>query len=182
MKTVGDRLEAFSVPAAKPGFNHIEENGESGIEILTEQSFPGQWKILYFYPRDFSRVCPTEITGFANLVPAFRQREAVVMGGSVDNEYVKFAWRREHPDLSKLNHYSFGDTKGDLVDQLGIRDKASGVTLRATFIIDPDNVIQHVSVNNLAVGRNPDESLRVLDALQTRQPCDCNRPLGGADC
>lgn len=179
MKTVGDKLETFSVPAARPGFNHAEEDGESAFEILTEQSFPGLWKILYFYPRDFSWLCPSEIIGFARLARAFEERDAVVMGGSVDNEFVKLAWRRENPDLSALNHYSFGDTKGDLVDQLGIRDAQTGVTLRATFIVDPDNVIQHVSVNSLAVGRSPEETLRVLDALQSGEQSRCNRPVGG---
>src|SRR3546814_2507914 len=85
------------------------------------------------------------------------------MGGSVDNEFVKLAWRRENPELNKLAHYQFGDTTGALVDQLGIREKTEGVALRATFIVDPDNVIQHASVNNFNVGRNPEEVLRILD-------------------
>jgi len=102
------------------------------------------------------------------------------MGGSVDNEFVKLAWRREHPDLSRLNHYQFGDVRGELVDQLGIRDKTEGVALRATFIVDPDNTIQHVSVNNLNVGRNPEEVLRLLDGLQTDELCACGRDVGGS--
>jgi alkyl hydroperoxide reductase subunit AhpC len=98
----------------------------------------------------------------------------------VDNEFVKLAWRREHKGLSKLNHYSFGDVKGELIDQLGVRDKETGVALPATFIVDPDNVIQHVSVNNMNVGRNPEEVLRILDGLQTGELCPCNREVGGA--
>ena len=101
------------------------------------------------------------------------------MGGSVDNEFSKLGWRREHPDLSKLNHYSFGDVAGSLVDMLGVRDRTEGVALRATFIVDPDNTIQHVSVNNLNVGRNTDEILRLLDGLQTDELCPCNRSVGG---
>jgi lipoyl-dependent peroxiredoxin subunit C len=180
MKTVGDKLEAFTVTAAKPGFNLPEENGQSAFEEITEQSFPDKWKIIYFYPRDFSSVCPTEIVAFAKLAADFEDRDAVLLGGSVDNELVKLAWRREHKDLNKLNHYAFGDVKGELIDQLGVRDKESGVALRATFIVDPYNVIQHVSVNNLNVGRNPEEVLRVLDGLQTDELCECNRGLGGA--
>jgi len=152
MKTVGDKLEAFTVTAAKPGFNHHEENGQSAFEEITEQSFPGKWKIIYFYPKDFTFVCPTEIVEFAKLQKDFEERDAVLLGGSVDNEFVKLAWRREHKDLDKLNHYAFGDVKGELIDQLGVRDKEAGVALRATFIVDPDNTIQHVSVNNLNVG------------------------------
>ena len=180
MKTVGDKLEAFTVTAAKPRFNDYEENGISAFEEITEQSFPDKWKIIYFYPKDFTFVCPTEIVEFARLAKDFEERDAVLLGGSVDNELGKLAWRRENKDLNKLNHYSFGDVKGELIDQLGVRDKEAGVALRATFIVDPDNTIQHVSVNNLNVGRNPAEVLRLLDALQTYEECACNRPVGGS--
>ena len=125
-------------------------------------------------------MCPTEIVEFAKLAKDFEDRDAVLLGGSVDNEFVKLAWRREHKDLNKLNHYAFGDVKGELIDQLGVRDKEAGVALRATFIINPDNVIQHVSVNNLNVGRSPVEVLRILDGLQTDELCPCNRAVGGA--
>lgn len=180
MKTVGEKLEPFKVIGVKPGFNHHEENGVSAFEEITESSFPGKWKIIYFYPKDFTFVCPTEIVGFNKLAKDFEDRDAVLLGGSVDNEFVKLAWRREHPDLNKLGHYQFGDTNGSLIDQLGVREKEAGVALRATFIVDPDNVIQHVSVNNLNVGRNPDEILRLLDGLQTDELCPCNRSVGGA--
>ena len=180
MKTVGDKLEPFKVVGVKPGFNHHEENGVSAFEDITESSFPGKWKIIYFYPKDFTFVCPTEIVGFNKLAKDFEDRDAVLLGGSVDNEFCKLAWRREHPDLNKLGHYQFGDTTGSLVDQLGVRDKNEGVALRATFIVDPDNTIQHVSVNNLNVGRNPEEVLRLLDGLQTDELCPCNRTVGGA--
>lgn len=179
MKTVGDQLESFSVTGVKPGFNQHEENGISAFETITDASFTGKWKVIYFYPKDFTFVCPTEITGFARLAQEFASHDAILMGGSSDNEYCKLAWRREHSDLSKLNHYSFADTTGSLIDMLGIRERQSGVALRATFIIDPDNAIQHVSVNNLDVGRNPDEVLRLLDALQTQELCACNRDIGG---
>ncbi|WP_019936333.1 peroxiredoxin [Bordetella sp. FB-8] len=179
MKTVGDKLESFKVTGVKPGFNQHEENGISAFEDITESSFPGKWKVIYFYPKDFTFVCPTEIAGFDRLADEFAAREAILMGGSVDNEFVKLAWRREHPDLDKLGHYQFGDTSGSLIDQLGVREKDSGVALRATFILDPDNTIQHVSVNNLDVGRSPEEVLRVLDGLQTGGMCACNRKVGG---
>jgi len=180
MKTVGDKVEAFSVVGVKPGFNNHEENGVSAFETITEKSFPGKWKIVYFYPKDFTFVCPTEIVGFDKLNQQFAERDAVLMGGSTDNEFSKLGWRREHKDLDKLGHYSFADVTGSLIDQLGVRDKAAGVALRATFIIDPDNTIQHVSVNNLNVGRNPEEVLRLLDGLQTDELCPCNRGVGGS--
>ncbi|MCA3148528.1 MAG: peroxiredoxin [Burkholderiales bacterium] len=180
MKTIGDKVEAFSVVGVKPGFNHHEENGQSAFEEVTEKSFPGKWKIIYFYPKDFTFVCPTEIVGFAKLAKDFADRDAVLLGGSTDNEFCKLGWRREHKDLDKLNHYMFADVTGSLVDQLGVRDKAAGVALRATFIVDPDNTIQHVSVNNLNVGRSPEEILRLLDGLQTDELCPCNRSVGGS--
>ena len=108
----------------------------------------------------------------------FADRDAVVLGGSTDNEFCKLAWRREHKDLNELDMWMFADTLGDLVDGLGIREE-SGVAYRATFIVDPHNIIQHVSVNALGVGRNPKETLRILDALQTDELCPCNRPVGG---
>ena len=129
---------------------------------------------------DFTFVCPTEIVGFDKLAKQFEERDAVLLGGSTDNEFCKLGWRRDHKDLSKLGHWSFADVTGALVDQLGIRDQAAGVALRATFIVDPDNTIQHVSVNNLNVGRNPDEVLRILDGLQTDELCPCNRTVGGS--
>ncbi|KPF67213.1 alkyl hydroperoxide reductase [beta proteobacterium AAP99] len=180
MKTIGDKVEAFSVVGVKPGFNNHEENGQSAFEEITEKSFSGKWKIIYFYPKDFTFVCPTEIVGFAKLQKDFADRDAVLLAGSTDNEFCKLGWRREHKDLSKLNHYMFADVTGSLVDQLGVRDKAAGVALRATFIVDPNNTIQHVSVNNLNVGRSPEEVLRILDGLQTDELCPCNRSAGGA--
>jgi lipoyl-dependent peroxiredoxin subunit C len=179
MKTVGQKLDPFRVVGVKPGFNNHEENGQSAFEEITESSFKGKWKIIYFYPKDFTFVCPTEIVEFNKLAKDFADRDAVLLGGSTDNEFVKLAWRREHKDLNKLGHWQFGDVKGSLVDMLGVRDSQAGVALRATFVVDPDNVIQHVSVNNLNVGRNPQEILRVLDGLQTDELCPCNRAVGG---
>lgn len=179
MKTIGQQLAAFSVTGVKPGFNQHEENGVSAFETITEKSFAGKWKVIYFWPKDFTFVCPTEIVAFDKLNKQFAERDAVLMGGSTDNEFSKLGWRRDHKDLNKLGHWSFGDSAGSLVDMLGVRDPVAGVALRATFIVDPDNIIQHVSVNNLNVGRNPDEVLRILDGLQTDELCPCNRAVGG---
>lgn len=178
MLGIGDTLPAFSVTGVKPGFNNHEENGESAFETITEQSFHGKWKIIFFYPKDFTFVCPTEIVEFAKLAPEFEDRDAVVLGGSADNEFVKLAWRRDHSDLNKLPIWSFADTKGSLIDGLGVRSE-DGVPYRYTFIVDPHNVIQHVYANNLNVGRAPKDTLRVLDALQTDELCPCNREVGG---
>src|SRR5690606_37136675 len=148
---VGQKLPNFKIVGVKPGFNAHEENGQSAFEDITQDSFPGKWKVIFFYPKDFTFICPTEIVEFARLNKEFADRDAVVLGGSTDNEFCKLAWRREHKDLNKLAMWQFADTTGSLVDGLGIRHP-DGVALRATFIVDPNNEIQHVYINGLNVG------------------------------
>ena len=114
MLGIGDKLPSFEITGVKPGFNNHVEGGASAFEAITEASFPGKWKIIFFYPKDFTFVCPTEIAEFARLAQDFEDRDAVVLGGSTDNEFVKLAWRREHKDLNKLPIWQFADTKGDL--------------------------------------------------------------------
>ena len=99
MLGIGDKLPSFTIVGVKPGFHLQEEKGQSAFEPLTEESFPGKWKIIFFYPKDFTFVCPTEIAEFARLSKDFADRDAVVLGGSTDNEFCKLAWRREHKDL-----------------------------------------------------------------------------------
>lgn len=178
MLGIGDTLPEFEVTGVKPGFHTIEENGESAFETLTRDSFPGKWKVIFFYPKDFTFVCPTEIAAFARLADEFADRDAVILGGSTDNEFCKLAWRRDHSDLHRLPIWSFADSNGSLVDGLGVR-APEGVAYRYTFIVDPEHIIQHVYATNLNVGRNPTDTLRVLDALQTDELCACNRQPGG---
>jgi alkyl hydroperoxide reductase subunit AhpC len=188
MKTVGDKIEAFAITGVKPGALDID----GAFETVTEKSFEGKWKVIVFYPKDFTFVCPTEIVAYDKLNSDFADRDAVLLIGSTDNEFCKIAWKNAHEDLKKTTSWMFADTQrghyeGDnldfvnlsLVDQLGVFFNPAGAALRATFIVDPDNVIQHVTVNNLDVGRSPDETLRILDALQTGELCPCSRPIGG---
>jgi len=178
MKTVYDKLDPFMVVGVKPG----ALGGDDAFELLTEESFKGKWKIIVYYPKDFTFVCPTEIVAYDKLVRDFEDRDAILLTGSTDNEFCKIAWRNAHEDLKKTNHWQFADTRTDnlsLARQLGIFFQGAGAALRATFIVDPDNTIQHVTVNNLDVGRSPEEALRVLDALQTGELCACNRKVGG---
>jgi alkyl hydroperoxide reductase subunit AhpC len=188
MKTIGDKLNQFSVVGVKPA---RLDYAEDAFETLTEKSFPGKWKVIVFYPKDFTFVCPTEIVAYDKLSKDFHDRDAVLMTGSTDNEFCKIAWRNAHKDLAKTNSWSFADqirgwqwndqteeSTAGLAEQLGILTP-QGVALRATFIVDPENIIQHVTVNNLDVGRNPEETLRILDALQTGELCACNRTIGG---
>ena len=176
MKTVGDKLEKFTVTGVKPG------QPEDAFFDITEKSFEGKWKVIVYYPKDFTFVCPTEIVAYDKLTQDFADRDAVLLTGSTDNEFCKVAWQKSHSDLIKITHNQFADIqRGELslIEQLGVFYAPAGAALRATFIVDPNNEIQHVTVNNLNVGRNPEETLRVLDALQTGELCACNRKVGG---
>ena len=177
MLTVGDKLDSFVVTGVKPG------QPDDAFFDITEKSFPGKWKVIVYYPKDFTFVCPTEIVAYDKLAKDFEDRDAVLLTGSTDNEFCKIAWQKAHSDLQKITHNQFADTQRDwgksLIDQLGVFYQPAGAALRATFIVDPDNVIQHVTVNNLNVGRSPEETLRILDALQTGELCACNRAVGG---
>lgn len=175
MKTVGDKLTAFAVTGVKPG------QPEDAFFEITDKSFEGKWKVIVYYPKDFTIVCPTEIVAYDKLAQDFDDRDAILLTGSTDNEFCKVAWQTAHADLKKITHNQFADTqRGELslIEQLGVFYAPAGAALRATFIVDPDNVIQHVTVNNLDVGRSPEETLRVLDALQTGKLCACNRTVG----
>ena len=101
-----------------------------------------------------------------------------MLGASTDTQFVHLAWRQNHPDLKQLPYPMLADTKRELSTALGVLHREEGVALRATFIVDPEGVIRHVSVNDLAVGRNVDEVLRVIDALQTDELCPCNWKKG----
>ena len=176
MKTVGDKLEKFVVTGVKPG------QPEDAFFNIDETSFAGKWKVIVYYPKDFTFVCPTEIVAYDKLNQDFEDRDAVLLTGSTDNEFCKVAWQNAHPELKQITHNQFADTqRGELslAEQLGVFYAPAGAALRATFIVDPDNTIQHVTVNNLDVGRSPEETLRILDALQTGELCACNRTVGG---
>jgi peroxiredoxin (alkyl hydroperoxide reductase subunit C) len=173
MKTVGDKLEEFALVGVNPGSDKFFD--------ITHESFANKWKVIVYYPKDFTFVCPTEIVAYDKLYNDFKDRDAVLLTGSTDNEFCKLAWQNAHPDLKKISHVQFADTqRGELslIDQLGVFYAPAGAALRATFIVDPENVIQHVTVNNLNVGRSPEETLRVLDACQSGELCACNRKIG----
>jgi peroxiredoxin (alkyl hydroperoxide reductase subunit C) len=178
MLTVYDTLPKFVVTGVRPR----ESDPELAFDAITEKSFPGKWKIIVFYPKDFTFVCPTEIIEYDKLVKDFDDRDAVLLVGSTDNEFCKLAWKASHEGLGKTNHWMFADTQrgeASLSEALGIFNHARGAALRATFIVDPVGIIQHVTVNNLDVGRSAQEALRTLDALQTGELCACNRAIGG---
>ena len=172
MLTVGEQFPSFEVTAT------VGLNTKTAFETITDASYPGKWKVYFFWTKDFTFVCPTEIAAFGKLNKEFADRDAQVLGGSTDSEFVHLAWRNHHPDLKELPFPMLADIKRELSGALGILDSRAGVAQRATFIVDPDNIIRFVYVTDLSVGRNPQEVLRILDALQTDELCPCNWQKG----
>ena len=174
MRTVGDRFPAFELVAV------VDTAPEKAFETVRHDSHPGRWQVIFFWPKDFTFVCPTEIADFGRLAEEFAARGAVVLGASTDSEYVHLAWRQNHPALRDLPFPMLSDIKRELSEALGILHPDEGVCLRATFIVDPEGVIRFASCNDLSTGRNSDEVLRVLDALQTGGLCPVNWRKGEA--
>jgi lipoyl-dependent peroxiredoxin subunit C len=174
MLTIGDQIPSFHLKAVVS-----REKGEEFADV-SEKSYPGKWLVLFAWPMDFTFICPTEIAEFGRRNADFRDRDAQVLGLSTDTHFVHLAWRNDHADLRDLPFPMLADTKRELSQALGILHKEDGVALRATFVVDPEGIIRSVSVTDMNVGRNVDEVLRVLDALQTDELCPCNWQKGQA--
>ena len=172
MLTVGDHFPKFNLQAV----TSLVKGSE--FEAITESTHPGKWKVVFFWPMDFTFVCPTELAEFGRKNAEFKDRDAQLLGVSSDTQFVHLAWRKDHKDLKTLPYPMLADVKRELANSVGVLHKQDGVPLRATFIVDPQNLIRWVSVNDLSVGRNVDEVLRTLDALQTDELCPCNWKKG----
>jgi alkyl hydroperoxide reductase subunit AhpC len=171
MLTVGDRFPDFRLT----GVVSLDKGHE--FEEVSLSTCHGRWFVFFFWPMDFTFICPTEIADFGRRIKDFDDRDIRVLGASIDTHYVHLAWRQNHEALRNLPFPMLSDTKRELSTSLGILH-TSGVALRATFAVDPEGVIRWVSVNDLTVGRNTAEVLRVLDALQTGDLCPCNWEKG----
>ncbi len=169
---IGQRFPEFSLTGV------VASEAGKAFQSFTHESYPGKWRVVFFWPKDFTFVCPTEIAAFGVLEKEFRAREAQLLGVSIDSEYVHLAWRRDKAELRNLPFPMLADIKRDLSGALGILDPAAGVAQRATYIVDPEGLIRFVYVTDLSVGRSPEEVLRVLDALQTDELCPCNWQKG----
>ncbi len=172
MLTVGDKLPEFKLQACVS----LEKGKE--FKEISSSDFAGKWKVLFFWPMDFTFICPTEIAEFGRLDAQFKERGAVVLGASTDSHFVHHAWRTHHADLKDLPFPMLADAKRELSSALGILEKDAGVCLRATYIIDQKDVIQSVHVNGLSAGRNVEETVRTLDALQNGGLCPVNWKRG----
>jgi len=175
--SVGESFPAFQLKAVdgKP-FNDITI--DNVFTDISDRSYPGKWLVVFFYPKDFTFVCPTEIAAFGDLNEEFQDRDAQLLAASTDSEFVHWAWRKHQEELRDLPFPMLSDLKRELSEALGILDNNEGVSQRATFIVDPDGIVRFSMVTDLNVGRNPKEVLRVLDALQTDELCPCNWSKG----
>lgn len=171
MKTINEKFPDFKKKAVVS-----LEVGKEFVEEYTNADFAGKWTVFFWWPKDFTFVCPTEIVSFNDHFEDFAKRDAKVVGASTDSEHVHLAWRKSHPGLKGLKFPMLADTSKSLAEELGILETNEKIAYRATYILDPEGTIQHVSINGLDVGRNVKEIIRILDALQTGEltPCDWN--------
>ena len=158
---VGQMAPDFKMPALI--------GGKFGEVTLAE--YREKWVVLFFYPLDFTFVCPTEVTGFSDRNAEFTALNAVVVGGSTDSVFSHQAWVKE---IGELRYPLFSDITRETARRYGVLMEEKGIALRGTFIIDPEGKLRWALVNDLGVGRNIDEVLRVLQALQTGENCPVN--------
>jgi len=175
--SVGDTFPKFALTAVV-GKKFDEINIDNVFETVSNDTYKGKWMTIFFYPKDFTFVCPTEIAAFAELNEDFDDRDTALLTASTDSEFTHWAWRKHQDELRDLPIPMLADVKRELSEALGILDKNEGVAQRAVFIVDPDGIVRFSMVTDLSVGRNPKEVLRILDALQTDELCPCNWSKG----
>ncbi|TCP54555.1 peroxiredoxin (alkyl hydroperoxide reductase subunit C) [Tumebacillus sp. BK434] len=166
------------VGSAAPNFNMLSTKNLETLDVsVTLEDYRGKWLVLFFYPLDFTFVCPTEITAMSDRAQEFADLDAEILGVSVDSIHSHRAWintPREQNGLGQLNYPLGADITKECARAYGVLLEDKGIALRGLFIIDPEGVVQHATINNLNVGRSVDETLRVLEALQTGGLCPAN--------
>jgi lipoyl-dependent peroxiredoxin subunit C len=172
MLTIGDRFPSFALKGV------VSADMNKAFVDITNTTYQNKWQVYFFWPKDFTFVCPTEIAEFGHLHADFSDRDAQLLGVSIDSEFVHLAWKQQKDELRDLAFPMLSDITRSLSTALGILDQNEGVAKRAVFIVDPQGIIRFSMVTDLKVGRNPREVLRVLDALQTDELCPCNWQKG----
>lgn len=173
----------LSIGSKFPSFNKKAvvsiESGKEFYDLNSDQIFhAGKWTVMFWWPSDFTFICPTEIIEFNKHYDDFLMRETTLIGASTDSAFVHEAWRKNNPELMNLRFAMLADTSKSLAEELGILEESEKIAYRTTFIIDPQGVIRWVSVYDMNVGRNVSEVIRVLDALQTDELCPCDWQKG----
>ncbi len=139
------------------------------FKTISLSDYQGQYVVLFFYPLDFTFVCPTEITAFSDRHAEFKALGTEILGVSIDSEFSHLAWiqtERNQGGVGDLNYPLVSDIKKDICTAYNVLDPEAGIALRGLFIIDKEGILQHSTINNLAFGRNVEETLRTLQALQ----------------
>lgn len=172
MLNIGDKFPSFALPGVVSA-----DLNDTFIDV-NNQTHANKWQVYFFWPLDFTFICPTEIAEFGKLHQDFAERDTVLYGISTDSKYAHHAWKQQKDELRNLPFPMLSDLKKELSQALGILDESAGVAKRAVFIVDPDNIIRFAMITDMKVGRNPREVLRVLDALQTDELCPCNWEKG----
>ncbi|MEG6584719.1 peroxiredoxin [Dendrosporobacter sp. 1207_IL3150] len=166
MLKVGKKAPDFSMSTTK--------NLESLDHVVSLSDYQGKWLVLFFYPLDFTFVCPTEIRGFNSRIAEFTQLGAEVLGVSTDSVYSHRAWvktSRDEGGLGGLDYPLASDITKQVARDYGVLIEEEGIALRGLYIIDPDGILRYQVVTDLSVGRSIEETLRVLQALQTGGLC-----------
>ena len=152
----------------------VYDGGE--VKELSLSDYKGKWVVLFFYPLDFTLVCPTELTQFRECLPDFKAAGASVFGCSVDSVHAHKRWLRD--DLGNLGYPLISDLTKRMAKDYGVLIEDRGIATRATFIIDPDQKLQFIGIHNTSVGRDATEILRVLEACQSGELCQAGWKKG----
>lgn len=172
---VGQAAPDFEVQA----YDRTQDGSDSQFPTVKLSDFRGEkWVCLYFYPLDFTFVCPTELVAFNKALGEFEDRDCVLLTASTDSVYSHKGWCDSHEDLKGMEHPMLADTNHKLSEDFGVLKTDAGIAYRGIFLIDPQGIVRWAAVHDLSVGRNVEEVLRVLDALQTDKNCPCNWKKG----
>ncbi len=171
---VGQPAPDFEVQA----YFRNKDGGDGQFGPIKLADLKGKWVCLFFYPLDFTFVCPTELVAFNNALGEFDDRDCVLLTASTDSVYSHKGWCDSHPDLAGMKYPMLADNSHRLARSYGVLKEDAGIAYRGIFLIDPQGILRWAAVHDLSVGRNVDEVLRVLDALQTDKLCPCNWKKG----
>ena len=155
-----------------------KDGSDDQFGVVKSSDYAGKWLCLFFYPLDFTFVCPTEIVAFSNALGEFEDRDCALLTGSTDSKYSHKGWCDNHDELANMKFPMLGDNNHVVSSAFGILDAEKGLAYRGIYLIDPNGVLRYMAVHDLTVGRNVEEVLRVLDALQTDKFCPCNWKKG----
>lgn len=170
MISLGEKFPKFN----KKAVVSMEPGKEFANITSNDHIKEGKWMVMFWYPKDFTFVCPTEIIEFDNHKGEFGKKNAELIAASTDSEFVHLAWRNNHPGLAAIKTPMLADTSKSLAEELGILTNDEKVAYRVTFIVDNEGTVKWICANDLNIGRNVPEVLRVLDALQTGELTPCN--------